>query len=88
MTSPLSGKLWPVYFFYVDILMTWLSRRRIHLRTNMHFRLLAAPGVGVKRKLDMQRSKVWGGYQNSIENLGGTTAFEERGVGEGEREGE
>jgi len=44
----------------------------------MHFCLPVALSVGIKRNLDMQRSKVWGGYQNSVEDLGSTTASEER----------
>ena len=58
---------------------------RVEGEYTTHFCLPAALSVGIKRNLDMQRSKVWGGYQNSVEDLGSTTASEERSIGEKEK---
>ena len=71
--------------FYIDILRADRNRRRIYLRIDIPSLLGAAMSLGVKRKLDMRCNKVWEGYQNSMENPGGTTASEER---ERERERE
>ena len=76
MASLLPGYPWPR--FYIDILRVDRNRRRIYLRIDIPSLLGAAMSLGVKRKLDMRCNKVWEGYQNSMENPGGTTASEER----------